>query len=421
MSDAPSAARSEANTRALAVFAAGSEMPAINDLLQRLRRPAAMLRAGGPAEAMAWCGQNPPVEVLLVDISADPHPLTALLELAAQTGPACRIIALGDRADVDFYRQLLQAGIFDYLLKPLRMDLLAEVLARADDDQRLGEGGPARAGRTLACVGCAGGLGTSTLVAALGQWLAGRQLTPTVLVDFDRRKADLPLLLGLEADAGLASLLEAPSIDPRLLQRTLIDAGASASAASPHRLQLLTQTPGPELPVDPERLLELGAALCQSFSLSLWDLPSHRPSGSDEVLAHADIRIVLTELSVQGARACHRLLREIGDESAGQRLLLLSSGARQSARPALEAEQFEDFVGRTIDLHLPQAGPALAGSLLAGPLNSAAAPLYAEAIEQLGRRLLGQPAPAPVAMSLTAQLQRWLSSLRRPADAAAPV
>lgn len=418
MSDASSPTRSDTSSARLAVFAAAAELASIDDLLQRLRLGARVSQAGGPAEAIAWCNANGAAEVVLVDIGNHPHPLTALMELAAQAGPSCRIVALGERQDVDFYRQLLQAGIFDYLLKPLRMDLLAETLARADHDQPLGHAGAARAGRTVACVGSAGGLGTSTLVAALGQWLAQQRLTPTVLVDFDRRKGDLPLLLGLEADAGLAHVLEAPAIDPRLLQRTLMSSRHDG-VASLQRLQLLAQRPAPETALDPERVLELGGALCQLFSLSLWDLPSHRPSGSDEVLAHADVRIVLTELSVQGARNTHRLLTEIGDESAGQRLLLLSSGARQHARPALESAQFEDFVGRAIDLHLPQAGPALAGSLLAGALDSAAAPVYAQAIEQLGHSLLGQPAAAPQAGGLAQRLGRWWAQARRPVNTTA--
>ena len=415
MSDAPFRARSDASTTPMAVFVAAVELPAVGDLLQRLRRSTATLQAGGPIEAMAWCATHGSPEIMLVDISGLAQPLAALLELAAQAGPACRIVALGDRQDVDFYRQLLQGGIFDYLLKPPRMDLLADTLQRADDDRPLGLGGAARSGRTVACIGCAGGLGTSTLVAALGQALAHRWQTPTVLVDFDRRKGDLPLLLGLEADAGLAALLDATSIDPRLLQRTLLGTGHDPASTTGQRLQLLAQRPSVESAIDPERVLELGGALSQLFSLSLWDLPSHRPSGADEVLTHAEIRIVLTECSLQGARNTQRLLSEIGDESAGQRLLVVTSGARQSGHPVLEHAQLEDFIGRAIDCHLPQAGPVLAGSLLDGPLVAATAPAYALAVEQLGLRLLGRTVSATPVSGLVGRLSRLFALTRRPA------
>lgn len=419
MSEASNNVRAGNPGSRLAVFAAAGNIGAIGDLLQRLHYPAATLQAGGPAEAMAWCGAHADVEIVLVDIDNLAHPLVALLDLAAQTGPRCRIIAMGSRHDVDFYRQLLQAGLFDYLVTPLRLDLLGDTLTRAENDERLEQAGGARAGRTVACVGSAGGLGSSTLVAALGQWSALRRHTPTVLVDFDRRKADLPLLLGLEADAGLAHLLEASAIDPRLLQRSLVSRTIEGNAQAAARLQLLAQRPAAETGFDPERVLELGGALSQLFSISVWDLPAHRPLGSDEVLAHADIRVVLTELSVQAARSTQRLLAQIGDESAGQRLLLLTSPLRQSARPIMELTQFEEFVGRRIDLQLPHAGAALSASLLAGALDCGAAPAYAAAIEQLGQSLLGQPAGSAPAVGVATRISRWLAQLRRPADSTA--
>lgn len=400
-----------------AVFAAAADLAVIGGQLERLQRPAAVLQAGGPTEAAAWCAANGEAAVILVDITGQAHPIAALLALASQAGPACRLIALGDRQDVDLYRQLLQAGIFDYLVKPPRLDVLGDALARADQDEPLAQGGNARAGRSAAFVGTGGGLGVSTLTATLGQWLAHNRQTPTVLVDFDRRKGDLPLLLGLEADTGLASLLAAPGIDPRLLQRTLLAAAQQPGQAA-SRLHLLAQRPGPETPIDPERALELGGALCQWFSLSLWDLPSHRPAGADEVLAHADIRVVLTEMTVQGARNAHRLLTELGQSNPNQRLLLVASAARLAQAPTLPAAQFEDFVGHAIDHHLPHAGQALAASLLQGPLDTRQSPAYAQAAVQLGGRILGLPDIASRGTTGVAQrLRAWIN--RRPANAGA--
>ena len=396
-----------------AVFAAAADLAIIGEQLNRLQRTPVVLQAGGPDEAAAWCAANGQASVLLVDISGLAHPIAALLALAAQAGPACRILALGDKQDIDLYRQLLQAGIFDYIVKPPRLDVLGDALARADDDAPLAQGGNARAGRSAAFVGTGGGLGVSTLVATLGQWLAHMRQTPTVLVDYDRRKGDLPLLLALEADAGLASLLDAPSIDPRLLQRTLL-AAANQNTEAQARLHLLAQRPGPETLIDPERALELGAALCQWFSLSLWDLPSHRPAGSDEVLAHADIRVVLTDITVQGARNAHRLLQELAPNNGHQRLLLVASGVRQAPSPALPLAQFEDFVGHRVDHHLPSAGSALAASLLQGALDTRQAPAYAQAAVQLGARILGLPDSVAKGRGGVAQrLRAWID--RRPA------
>lgn len=413
-SNAPSPQAGEAATGP-AIFAAADLLAPLGDLLTRLRRTPLVMQAGGLDAAAAWCAGPLLPAVLLVDIDAHPQPLAALSQLSDQLGPGCRLIALGRRHDVDLYRRLLQAGALDYLVAPLQLDLLAQTLQRADQNQPLTEA-QSRMGRTVAVVGAAGGLGTSTLVAALGQWLAGPRQLPTVLVDFDRQKADLPLLLGLAPEPGLEHLLAVPEVDPRLLQRTLRPVGQGEASS---RLHLLAERGGAPAAAVPERVLGLGAALCQRFTLSLWDLPSHRPVGSDEVLTHADVRVLLTELSVQGARSTQRLLAGLGDESGGQRLLLVSSAAHGESA-LLSAEQMAEFIGRPIDLHLPHAGPALSASLMQGALAAPAAPAYAAAVARLGALLTGQPTTAAaVPPSLLGQVGRWLG-LGRPRSAGQP-
>lgn len=379
----------------LAAFVAPAELPHLGQQLQRLQRQAAVLQAGGPEEAVRWCAAHGVPSILLVDISQHPHPLQALAELASLCGPTTHIVLAGDRQDVDLYRKLLQAGAFDYLIKPLELSLLADTLARAVDGLPLNLAGQSRAGRTVAIVGAAGGAGASTVTAALGRLLAGARQIPTVLVDFDRSKGDLPLLLGMEADSGLSAILAMPDIETRLLQRTL--RGAELADSAPPRLQLLAQRPEAAAAADPERVLQLGAALSQLFSMAIWDLPAHRPDGAREVLEHADVRIVLTEMNLQHARHVHRLLADIGDESNGQQLILVCNSVRPVQRSAITAAQFEEFVGRPIDLHLPCAGTALADSLVNGALEVPAGSAFDVALNALGDRILGRRTPAPAA------------------------
>ena len=394
----------------LAAFIAAADLAHLDGQLQRLQRRPAVLEAGGAEQAALWCARHGAPATLLVDISGHPHPLQALAELAALCGPTTHIVLTGERQDVDLYRKLLQGGAFDYLLKPIDLNLLADTLARAGDGLPLNLAGQSRAGRTVAVVGAAGGAGVSTVVAALGQLLAGARQTPTVLVDFDRSKGDLALLLGMEADSGLSAMLALPEIDARLLQRTL--QGAAPTEGAPTRMHLLAQRPEPAAvaAVDPERVLQLGASLAQLFSVALWDLPAHRPDGAREVLEHADVRIILTELNLQHARHVHRLLADIGDESSGQQLLLVHNGVRPAARAAISAEQFAEFVGRPIDLHLPCAGTALADSLLQGALQAPPGSPFGVALGALADRVLGRRTAAIATAQATSLLGRLLGA-----------
>jgi pilus assembly protein CpaE len=388
----------------LMLFAASSEETArFAEQLQRLGQEASQARAGGIAAAIAWSRENPPPQVLVVDIDGDAMPLQSLAELGEVCDPACHIVAIGSKQDVDLYRTLLHSGVFDYLAKPVPLDLLAATLGRARAGQATSHG--ARSGRTIAISGASGGCGVSTVVTGLAQILSLDRHMASAVVDFDRHNGDQSLLLGYEGDAGLAGALSSGEIDSRLLQR--------AMGRINERLHLLAQAPTlrPEQNFSAEHLLFLGANLCQMFNQVIWDLPAGHPHGTLDVLAHAQTRILLTDLTVQDARNLHRLLREIGDESDGQHLLLVANAARGNHAGVVERSQFEDFIERRIDLHLPYAGPALAGSLLTGALNLTAAPALQVALQDLADMATGHaPKRATVASgNLLSRLKRVLN------------
>ena len=347
----------------LMLFAADAEQARhYGQHLTRLGRSAELAQPGGLAAAIDWSRRHPSPDILLVDIDGEDRPLRALAELSELCDPTCHIIVLGSKQDVDLYRSLLHSGIFDYLLKPVSLDLLADTLGRA---RGVGHSEPhgVRSGRTIAVTAAAGGRGTSTVVAGLGLLLSQQRHTATAVVDFDRSNGDQHLLLGYDGEAGLAGALTSSEIDSRLLQR--------AMGQINERLHLLAQTPQlrNDTALNVDHLLNLGGNLCQLFNQVIWDLPAGCPSGSLDVLSHAQTRILLTDLSVQDARNLHRLLREIGDESEGQQLLVVANGVRGSLDPVVEREQFEDFIERKVDLLLPNAGNSLAASLLTGPLT----------------------------------------------------
>lgn len=363
-----------------AVFAATAAQAAeFTTLLQRLGETGSHVQTGGCPAALNWCAQQI-AAVVIVDLDGETAPLQTLKELATLCEPGCHIVALGSHSDIDLYRALLHGGVLDYLLKPVRLDLLAATLERSRNDQH---DDFARTGRSIAVTGCAGGAGSSTVVAALAQLLSEVRHVPVAVVDYDRQKSDQGLLLGAQGDAGLASALESQEIDARLLQRAMITVNP--------RLHLLGQESAPQTlkVVDSEHLLGLGASLCRLFNQVIWDLPAAHPHETMEVLRHSETRILLTDLTVQGARNTQRLLAKIGDESDGQQLLLVHNPVH-AAQPALAREQFEAFVGRRLDLSLPYVGSALNESLLAGPLSLQRLPAMRQALLDLADLACGR-------------------------------
>lgn len=347
----------------------------VSDLLTRLKQPSVPVMVGGIAAARQWCELNVPPRILLVDLEGSHWPLPALEELLSICGPTSQVIAAGKVQDIGLYRALLQTGVVDYLLKPFTLDLLAATLAKCEGQQA----GPeyARMGRTIAVVGASGGCGASTVAMGLSRLLSGERHLPVALVDYDRRNGDQLLLQGQTEDAGLAAVLETEELDTRLLQRAMLRVDT--------RLHLLAQKPelGELPPVQVDNVLNLGGALCRMFNQVLWDLPASYPTGALDVLTYADLRIIVTELTLQDARNVRRVLNEIGDESEGQRLLLVHNQSRFATTSPLSREQFEQFTGRKIDLVLPHAGHALTQSLTLGALNLAAAPAFQQGLRHL--------------------------------------
>lgn len=391
-----------------AATAADAEL--FGQYLQRLGLPAQLARAGGFAAALEGCRQHAAPEVLVVDLDGQASPLQAVAELAQVCPPDCRLIALGSTHDLNLYRALLHNGVQDYLCKPVPLDQFANTLRRARDPHDSLHPG-SRTGRTIAITGVSGGRGTSTVVAGIGQLLASQRHSSSAVVDFDRGRSDQALLLGHDGDAGLAAALSTAQIDSRFLERAL--------ARIDERLYLLGQQPDLRAAdgFSGEHLLNLGASLCQLFNQVIWDLPSGRCHGALEVLEHADTRILLCDFSVQDARNCLRLLREIGDESNGQRLLLVGNPVRPGHLDLVERQQFEDFVGHKVDLVLPHAGSVIADSLLAGPLQTARAPALQQALLDLADLACGRaPSNVPAASgNLILRLRQALGRGRRAA------
>lgn len=401
---------SEARPPLMLFAATPADAAQFSEYLQRLGLPAHLAQPGGCAAALQWCQAQPAPELLLVDLDGQAAPLQAIAELTQVCPPTCRLIALGSAHDLNLYRALLHNGVFDYLCKPLPLDQLASTLRRANDPQPgLTQG--SRMGRTIAITSACGGRGTSTVVAALGQLLSQHRHSSTAVVDFDRGRSDQALLLGFDGDAGLAGALSAAEIDARFLERSIGQVSERLFLLAQHADLRSADT------FSSEQVLDLGASLCQLFNQVIWDLPSGRCHGALDVLSHADTRILLCDFSVQDARNTLRLLREIGDESNGQRLLLVANPSRAGHTDVVGRQQFEDFVGRKVDLLLPHVGTALADSLLAGPLTLARSPALQRALLDLADLACGRPPEQPVAApsSLIVRLRQALARPRRAA------
>ena len=157
---------------------------------------------GGLRAAIAALSDGYSAQLIFVDVDGIPFPAGAIHELAAFCEVGTVVVAIGSDDSARPGRELLLAGVTDYLAKPLTAEAVRAVAARASPD--------AADGRPSGCVAGfigSGGSGTTTLMTATALQAAARGCYVSVL-DLNRSVAAAALALGVEPAAGLDQLLE---------------------------------------------------------------------------------------------------------------------------------------------------------------------------------------------------------------------
>jgi pilus assembly protein CpaE len=343
-----------APARSILAFVGDAESELVLSQAAPSLRPAQVevRRGGAPAAARHVERQGSP-DILVVDISGNALPVTALQSLAEVCEPRVKVIAIGERNDVGLYRQLKAIGVADYLYKPLTPTLTVEALGSVLGTQRVAAT-EARLGRVIAVTGARGGAGATTLAVNLADHLAalGRRVA---LVDADTVTGTAALLLNATPGPGLAEALAKPDrVDDVFLEGAL--------AAIGERLHLLAS----EAPIRAgdaprtEAILPLIEALRSRHHYVVVDLPGPGSTARLAVLGQAWLRLVAFGPTLASARDAGRLADAL-DDGPGQRLLTVLVGA--GAPGALKDPDIAKALGAAPD-HRMRYRP--------GPLASAA-------------------------------------------------
>jgi len=298
------------------------------------------VRRGNVKSALRALEREPTPRLLIVDVSNTDDPARALDQLATVCAPDVRVLVVGDRADLSFYRGITrELGVQEYIYKPLTRDNvsrlfgppLAELLAAGDGN---GAAAP-RGGNVIAVGGVRGGVGATTIAANLALHLSEATRGHVALLDLHLRGGSAALAFGVRPGAGLRVALEEPQrVDALFLDRVAIPIS--------ERLRLIAaEEPLEAAPAATEegidRVLEL---LRARFNSIVVDLPI--PPGVTErrVLSLARHRILVMGpdvASVRDAGAGRRMVGALAGGSAPM-MVLNRAGMRGGLSNALVAE-----------------------------------------------------------------------------------
>ena len=257
---------------------------------------------GGLRAGVEALGQGAAAPLVFVDLDGISYSAGAVYELSAVCEEGTAVVAFGEDASAQRCREVLLAGVREYLVKPLSAAGVREAAGRA--------GGAAHdvpRGRLVGFTGT-GGTGATTLAAltALGAAQSGRYVS---VLDLNRTCPALSLVLDVEPASGLVDLLGTAaraSLHPEMVERvgvsrsprvTVYGYAWSAGAVPP---------PAPAWAV-----CELLVELQHRSRLVIVDGVDNAEL-AQALLALVDTRVLVVEPTVTGAVAAARAVERLG-------------------------------------------------------------------------------------------------------------
>ena len=293
-----------------------------------------VIMRGGIAKAIQRLSEERSPHLLLVDISGVDLALSQIHMLAEVCEPGTNVIALGDQNDVALYRDLIEAGVSDYIVKPLTRERLTRTLApKTNGSGEIAKASSLKLGKMVSFIGARGGVGTTTLAANLAWHLANRQARRVALVDLDLQHGDCHLLFNLATTPGLRDALANPlRLDALLLDRLMTQHG--------ERLFVL----GGEEPLHEHvefttsAIDTLFSVLRSQFHYVIVDVPRIPTPGYRRALEIADRRIVVLDPTMRSMRDAVRLAKMLdgdADPSAERRSAFIVNRDGETGRHGL--------------------------------------------------------------------------------------
>lgn len=317
------------------------------------------IRRGGVHAAIGAMRSSNTPRTLIIDIGGEAQPLTALSNLADVLEPDVQVLVIGDRGDLEFYRQITRGlGSADYLPRPLTRDIVTRHFAPLVLGQETGSEATL-GGRFLSVTGVRGGAGATTIAAYLAWHLAVDRRHHTALLDSDLHRGDAAMLLGVRVTGGLRTAMETPErVDELFIERTaqILDSNPAAE-----RLSVLASEErlSDRINYEPGAAARLVRMMQRRYSVIVGDVPLQQEPHIIDFLDLAHRRILVMEPSLVSIRDALRMLALPAPGEARRPILVLN---RADQPGSLSKQQVADGLGLVPDVvigNMPkQLGPA---------------------------------------------------------------
>jgi pilus assembly protein CpaE len=331
------------------------------------RFPLLRLRDGSSREALEILAGSSPPAVLILDISDAPKPLTAIMPIMATFGDNTKVIAIGTVNDINLYREMIETGVVEYLIKPVTEKSLLGAIARLDAKPEEPKTAAPPSKRTLVAVlGTRGGVGSTTIALNLAWLSASEQMRRTSLLDLDLQNGTIALSLDIEPTRGLREALENPArIDSLFISSAAIKLGERLSVLAAE------EAAAEDVHYDPSAVDLLLEEMHRQSETIVVDLPRGVAAVRARTLAAASHILVVTDLTLAGLRDAIRVVGVAQQVAPQARLMVIAS--RTGERDGVTRGEFEKALNRKIDFIIPEDAKAVTAAANTGkPLAAGA-------------------------------------------------
>lgn len=299
---------------------------------RRMAKVALTTHNGGLEGAVETYRTNPTPNLVIVETTLPAETmLGALGRLAEVCDASTRVIVIGHVNDVVLYRELMRAGVSDYIVTPTTTPALVNAIS----ELFAGEGA-APIGRTIAFVGAKGGSGSSTISHNVA-WSVARAIRQDVLVlDLDLPFGTVGLNFNQDPPQGMGDAVFAnEKMDAVMLDRLMSKAAA--------HVNLLTAPATLERTYDlDERSFEQIIELSQKqVPCVILDIPHIWTDWVRYTLAAVDEVVIVAEPDLANLRNAKSLADVVKGLRPGEsEPLLVINKAGIPRRPEIPAEEF---------------------------------------------------------------------------------
>ncbi len=240
--------------------------------------------------------------------------------LAEHCGEGTAAIVIGPKNDVYLYRQLIEMGVSDYLVKPVQSEILADVIAKTVIE-RIGITGS----RLIAFVGAKGGVGTSVIAQAMAWGVSETLGQKAMLLDGSGGWSTLGVGIGFEPSTTLPEAVRAAeNQDEDSIARMLFTASEHLNILASGGDAMLEQV---ITPAQYENLLDM---LMVKYPVVMVDLSASTPGLKNAVITRAHEVILVSTPTLPALRLARSLLHEMkeirGDSEEGIEMIVNMQG-----------------------------------------------------------------------------------------------